>query len=167
MSSDVTGKAEAFPLLPLRLLFYCRARKSTRTHCTSASPPDCRAVPQQAALPSAHSRVPAKTHTRRLLKPAPPSGNTATSCGFGVSFALCFSSCLSHKVFGVTFGFTTCTSTGCETKSPRLLCHQNVERLQVPPTAPLESHLDTAKTPLPEMTYLWKTPRIVLKSKLM
>lgn len=108
-----------------------------------------------------------QTHTRRLLKPAPPSGNMPTSCGFGVSFALCFSSCLSHEVFGVTFGFTTCTSTGCETKSPRLLCHQNVERLQVPPTAPLESHLDTAKTPSPEMTYLWKTPRRVLKSKLM
>lgn len=109
-----------------------------------------------------------QTHTHRLLKPAPRSGNMATSCGFGVSFVLYFSSCCSHKVFKIPFGFTTCTDASCETKSPHSpLCHQNAERFKVPPTAPLESHLDTAKTPLPEMTYLWKTLRIVLKSNLM
>lgn len=67
LSSYVTGKAEAFPLLPLRLLFYRHARKVTRTHCTSPSPPDHRAVPQQASLPSVHSLVPTtNTHTLAL-----------------------------------------------------------------------------------------------------
>lgn len=72
----------------------------------------------------------------------------------------------SHTVFEITFGFATCTNTSCETKSPHSLCHQNAERCKVPPTSPLDSCLDTAKSPLPDMIYLWKTLRTVLQSKL-